>query len=136
MREGSSSSCITRFQSSGRGYACSGVVIDKNWFLRANHLILSAGNNGCRHLHLLRSANSFATGGTGHSNTNSLLRHPGFIIDLVKDIEKINRIALNAKKTGAIVLGGGLVKHHILNANTWRYDLHAPPLYFPPPMFV
>lgn len=29
-------------------------------------------------------------------------------------------MAMNAKKTGAIVLGGGLVKHHIMNANIWR----------------
>ena len=29
-------------------------------------------------------------------------------------------MAMNAKKSGVIVLGGGLIKHHILNANIWR----------------
>ncbi len=33
------------------------------------------------------------------------------------DIRKINDMALNAKNTGMIILGGGLAKHHICNAN-------------------
>jgi deoxyhypusine synthase len=32
----------------------------------------------------------------------------------------INKIAMKAKKSGVIILGGGVVKHHILNANIWR----------------
>ncbi len=32
----------------------------------------------------------------------------------------MNRIVLDAKKSGVIILGGGLVKHHIMNANIWR----------------
>lgn len=43
-----------------------------------------------------------------------------FIVDIVRDIRKINRIALKAKKTGAVILGGGIVKHHIMNANLMR----------------
>ena len=27
---------------------------------------------------------------------------------------------MKAKRSGVIVLGGGVVKHHILNANIWR----------------
>ena len=27
---------------------------------------------------------------------------------------------MKAKKTGVVILGGGVVKHHILNANIWR----------------
>jgi len=27
---------------------------------------------------------------------------------------------MKAKKSGVLVLGGGVVKHHILNANIWR----------------
>jgi len=46
--------------------------------------------------------------------------NPGFICDLVKDISKINRIALDAKKTGMIIVGGGVIKHHICNANLMR----------------
>lgn len=53
--------------------------------------------------------------------------HPGFIVDLVADIRKINDSAVYARKTGMIILGGGIVKHHTLNANLMvraypRYD--------------
>ncbi|KAF1915500.1 Deoxyhypusine synthase-domain-containing protein, partial [Ampelomyces quisqualis] len=41
-------------------------------------------------------------------------------IDIVEDIRKLNTIAVRAKRTGMIVLGGGLVKHHIANANLMR----------------
>lgn len=33
------------------------------------------------------------------------------------DIRRLNSQAVFAKKTGMIILGGGLVKHHIANAN-------------------
>lgn len=29
-------------------------------------------------------------------------------------------MALSAKKSGVVILGGGVIKHHILNANIWR----------------
>lgn len=41
-------------------------------------------------------------------------------IDIVEDIRKINTMAVRAKRTGMIILGGGLVKHHIANANLMR----------------
>jgi deoxyhypusine synthase len=41
-------------------------------------------------------------------------------IDIVEDIRRINTIAVRAKRTGMIVLGGGIVKHHIANANLMR----------------
>jgi deoxyhypusine synthase len=41
-------------------------------------------------------------------------------IDIVEDIRRINTIAVRAARTGMIVLGGGLVKHHIANANLMR----------------
>jgi len=44
----------------------------------------------------------------------------GFIIDLVQDIRKLNDSALRAKKSGMIILGGGVIKHHICNANLMR----------------
>ncbi len=47
-------------------------------------------------------------------------RHPGFKIDVVKDMEKIVDIALNSEKAGVVILGGGVVKHHILNALLFR----------------
>lgn len=41
-------------------------------------------------------------------------------IDIVEDIRKINMMAVHAKAAGAIVLGGGVVKHHIMNACLMR----------------
>ncbi|CAG8755277.1 12558_t:CDS:2, partial [Acaulospora morrowiae] len=47
-------------------------------------------------------------------------KNPGLIIDLVSDIRSVNNQAVFAKKTGMIILGGGVVKHHICNANLMR----------------
>lgn len=41
-------------------------------------------------------------------------------IDIVGDIRRINSFALQAKRAGMIVLGGGIVKHHIANACLMR----------------
>lgn len=45
---------------------------------------------------------------------------PTFKIDDVQDIKKLHDITITAKKTGLIILGGGVVKHHILNSNMMR----------------
>lgn len=47
-------------------------------------------------------------------------KRPGLIVDLVQDIRGINRMAIDAKHTGMLIFGGGLVKHHICNANLMR----------------
>lgn len=41
-------------------------------------------------------------------------------IDLVEDIRKINTMSVRAKRAGMIILGGGVVKHHIANACLMR----------------
>ena len=41
-------------------------------------------------------------------------------IDIVGDIRRINSIAMAAPKAGMIILGGGLIKHHIANACLMR----------------
>lgn len=41
-------------------------------------------------------------------------------IDIVQDIRRINTIAVRAKRAGMIILGGGVVKHHIANACLMR----------------
>jgi len=46
--------------------------------------------------------------------------NPGLIVDIAQDIRKINNIAVVAKKSGMIILGGGVIKHHICNANLLR----------------
>uniref|UniRef100_A0A803MK91 Deoxyhypusine synthase n=1 Tax=Chenopodium quinoa TaxID=63459 RepID=A0A803MK91_CHEQI len=50
------------------------------------------------------------------------IRTPGLIIDIVQDIKAMNGEAVHAspRKTGMIILGGGLPKHHICNANMMR----------------
>ncbi|XP_078285457.1 deoxyhypusine synthase [Rhinoraja longicauda] len=47
-------------------------------------------------------------------------KKPGLVLDIVEDIRGINNQAVYAKRTGMIVLGGGVVKHHIANANLMR----------------
>ncbi|KAF7729206.1 hypothetical protein EC973_004735 [Apophysomyces ossiformis] len=47
-------------------------------------------------------------------------KNPGLIVDIAADIRNMNNEAVFAKKTGMIILGGGLVKHHICNANLMR----------------
>ena len=47
-------------------------------------------------------------------------KHPDFKVDIVGDIKKLNDLTFEAKKTGVIILGAGLVKHHILNTNMLR----------------
>eukprot|EP01135_Chromosphaera_perkinsii_P009731 Nk52_evm1s1865 gene=Nk52_evmTU1s1865 len=47
-------------------------------------------------------------------------RNPGLVIDLVEDIRGMNNQAVFARHTGMVILGGGLVKHHICNANLMR----------------
>jgi deoxyhypusine synthase len=43
------------------------------------------------------------------------------VLDILADLTSINGLAVHAPtKTGAVILGGGLVKHHILNANLMR----------------
>lgn len=46
--------------------------------------------------------------------------NPGFIVDILQDIAKLNNQALTAKKSGMIICGGGVIKHHINNANMMR----------------
>ncbi|CAK0755971.1 hypothetical protein CVIRNUC_002415 [Coccomyxa viridis] len=49
-------------------------------------------------------------------------KSPGLIIDIVDDIRQMNDAALKAapRKTGIIILGGGVAKHHICNANLMK----------------
>uniref|UniRef100_A0A8C9RNS6 deoxyhypusine synthase n=2 Tax=Scleropages formosus TaxID=113540 RepID=A0A8C9RNS6_SCLFO len=47
-------------------------------------------------------------------------KNPGLVLDIVEDIRRMNSNAVFAKRTGMIILGGGLVKHHIANANLMR----------------
>ena len=46
--------------------------------------------------------------------------HPEFKLDVTDDVVKLEDMVLDAKETGAIILGGSLPKHHIMNANMMR----------------
>ncbi|MFH0737190.1 MAG: deoxyhypusine synthase [Candidatus Micrarchaeota archaeon] len=43
-----------------------------------------------------------------------------FAIDVTKDMNKLAQLSLNADKSGGIVLGGGISKHHAMGVNLLR----------------
>jgi len=47
-------------------------------------------------------------------------KHSDFLIDVSEDIWKLNNTTLGPEKTGIIILGEGIIKHHICNANMFR----------------
>ncbi|CAI5443333.1 unnamed protein product [Caenorhabditis angaria] len=51
---------------------------------------------------------------------HSVKNAPGLRIDIVEDVRHINTLAVKSIKTGSIILGGGVIKHHINNANLMR----------------
>jgi len=42
------------------------------------------------------------------------------IVDIAQDIRALNELALLADRSGQLIIGGGVVKHHIANANLMR----------------
>ncbi|NPA74453.1 MAG: deoxyhypusine synthase, partial [Euryarchaeota archaeon] len=49
--------------------------------------------------------------------------HPDFRIDILKDEHELADIIFDAKKTGALMLGGGISKHHTIWWNQFRDGL-------------
>ncbi len=47
-------------------------------------------------------------------------KNPNFTLDIVEDITELNNSTIGKEKTGMIVLGAGIVKHTICNANLYR----------------
>jgi len=47
-------------------------------------------------------------------------KHPSFKVDIMQDIAWFNNTSIGLKKSGVIILGSGIVKHAILNANMLR----------------
>ena len=47
-------------------------------------------------------------------------KHPDFVIDIVDDVKRFNNLTIGIEKSGIIVLGSGIIKHSILNANMLR----------------
>jgi len=50
-------------------------------------------------------------------------KHPSLGIDVTADMEKLAKLTLEADKTGAIILGGGIAKHHTIGVNILREGL-------------
>lgn len=42
-----------------------------------------------------------------------------YTIPLISDVIKLNTMVVSANSTGIIILGGGVAKHHVCNANSW-----------------
>ena len=49
--------------------------------------------------------------------------HADFVLDETGDFKKLATLVLGAKRTGAVVLGGGIAKHHTIGANILRGGL-------------
>jgi hypothetical protein len=47
-------------------------------------------------------------------------------VDIASDLRRINTLAVRARRTGVVILGGGVVKHHICNANLMVTIQHYP----------
>ncbi|EFN73018.1 Probable deoxyhypusine synthase [Camponotus floridanus] len=47
-------------------------------------------------------------------------KNPGLVLDIIGDLKRLNRIAMKAVNSGMIIIGGGVIKHHICNANLMR----------------
>merc|ERR1711915_74942 len=48
------------------------------------------------------------------------IKSPGLIVDINSDLRRLNDFAKKSINTGMIIIGGGLIKHHICNANLMR----------------
>ncbi|KAK8595414.1 hypothetical protein V6N13_016785 [Hibiscus sabdariffa] len=105
--------------------------LEENVLWTPSKLIARLGreiNNGSSYLYWADKNNIpvFCPGLTDGSLGDMLYFHsfrsPGLIIDVVQDIRAMNSEAVHAspRKTGMIILGGGLPKHHICNANMMR----------------
>ncbi|MEK6911035.1 MAG: deoxyhypusine synthase [Nanoarchaeota archaeon] len=62
-------------------------------------------------------------GAIGDNIYFSSFKHPNFKIDIVEDTKRLNDSTIGLKKSGAVILGAGVVKHSILNANMLRNGL-------------
>lgn len=47
-------------------------------------------------------------------------KNPGLVVDILSDLKRLNSMAVKALHSGMIIIGGGVVKHHICNANLMR----------------
>lgn len=48
------------------------------------------------------------------------IRNPGLKVDIAEDLHFMNQLSKKSLNTGMLIVGGGLVKHHICNSNLMR----------------
>lgn len=48
------------------------------------------------------------------------IKNPGLIVDINSDLRRLNQFAKKSLNTGMLIVGGGIIKHHICNANLMR----------------
>ena len=65
----------------------------------------------------------FTDGTFGHFMYYEFINKKDFYIDIISDHKKIIDLVLSCEKAGAIMLGGGIAKHYMLNANIFRDGL-------------
>lgn len=63
---------------------------------------------------------AFTDGALGDVMYFDSYREDGFIVDINRDLRLLNDISMKASKSAQIILGGGVIKHHINNANLMR----------------
>lgn len=49
--------------------------------------------------------------------------HPDFAVDVTRDFRDLSDIVSSSKKTGGVILGGGISKHYVIGANLLRGGL-------------
>ncbi len=50
-------------------------------------------------------------------------QHPDFTVDVLKDEQELSDIVFTSKKAGALMIGGGISKHHVIWWNQFRGGL-------------
>lgn len=50
-------------------------------------------------------------------------QHPDFTVDVLKDEQELSDIVFTSKKAGALMIGGGISKHHVIWWNQFRDGL-------------
>lgn len=63
---------------------------------------------------------AFTDGAIGDNIYLFKFKHEDFIIDITEEIRQLNNTSIGLKKSGVLILGSGIVKHHILNTNMLR----------------
>ena len=53
-------------------------------------------------------------------------KNPGLVVDILEDLKRLNTMAVKAANSGMIIIGGGLIKHHICNANLMVRNFRSP----------